>query len=78
MSRQRNRKRKKRQLVRQPKRLSTRQRWGWGALFAIGFALLLSPYVAHTVEHPDPVKVVVLSLISISGVYLFIVALKHH
>lgn len=60
------------------KRLSTRQRWKWGILFAFAFGLVLLPYVMHIVQHPDPAKTVILVLIAAIGIHLYAAVLKRH
>ena len=78
MSQRRKRQNLQRRETSTRKRLTTRQRWMWASLFAVGLGLLLSPYALHVIEYREWPKAAVLALIALLFAYLFGVALRNH
>tara|TARA_R110002072_G_scaffold303078_1_gene492946 strand:- start:32311 stop:32547 length:237 start_codon:yes stop_codon:yes gene_type:complete len=78
MTRRTKRKKNRRPETSSQKRLTTAQRWKWCILFVLAYGALLTPYIADVIKYPNVAGAIVLTVIAGGGIFVFVVALKHH
>lgn len=78
MSKRTKRKKARRPETSSKKRLTTLQRWKWYILFVLAYGALLTPYIADVIQYPNVANAIVLTVIAGGGIFVFVVAMKHH